>query len=143
MIETIEHDSQILAIILRTSFIREGIHFLTPESFSQQLGYMCRPKGYVVPPHDHNPVPRTIEWTQEVLFVKSGKARLDIYAPESRQYLKSLTLEPGDTVLLAHGGHGLTMLEPTEIIEVKQGPYAGEYDKNRFTPVAGCQITYS
>ena len=28
------------------------------------------------------------------------------------------------------------MLEQSEIIEVKQGPYAGEADKTRFAPVA-------
>jgi hypothetical protein len=27
------------------------------------------------------------------------------------------------------------MLEPTEMIEVKQGPYSGEADKVRFDPI--------
>ena len=97
---------------------------------------MNRGVGYAIPPHDHNPVPRTIEWTQEVLFIRSGKVRLDIYAPSSREYLESYILLPGDVVLLAHGGHGFVMLEPSEIIEVKQGPYVGEYDKTRFEPVS-------
>jgi len=131
----IVHQGQTLAIILHASFNRDGIHFLTPDSFSQQLGYMKRPQGYSIAPHDHNPVSRTIEWTQEVLFIKSGRARLDLYAPDSREYLESRILEAGDVVLLAHGGHGLVMLEESEIIEVKQGPYAGEADKTRFAPV--------
>ena len=97
---------------------------------------MNRAAGYVIPPHDHNPVPRTIEWTQEVLFIRSGKVRLDIYAPGSREYLESYILLPGDVVLLAHGGHGFVMLEQSEMIEVKQGPYAGEQDKIRFEPIA-------
>ena len=41
-------------------------------------------------------------------------------------------LQTGDVILLASGGHGFTMLEETEMIEVKQGPYAGEKDKTRF-----------
>lgn len=131
-----------LAIILRADFQRDGIHFLTPESFSQQLGYMKRPEGYAIAPHDHNPVPRIIEWTQEVLFIKSGRVRLDLYAPESREYLESRILEAGDVALLAHGGHGLVMLEESEIIEVKQGPYAGEADKTRFEPVDESRIVY-
>ena len=49
-------------------------------------------------------------------------------------------LLPGDVVLLAHGGHGFTMLEPSEMIEVKQGPYAGEQDKERFAPAAAESI---
>lgn len=125
------------------SFSQKGIQFFTPDTFSQQLGYMNRPKGYAIAPHDHNPVPRTIEWTQEVLFIKSGRVRLDIYAPESREYLESHILAAGDVVLLAHGGHGLVMLEDAEIIEVKQGPYAGEADKTRFAQVADTSIKYS
>ena len=48
--------------------------------------------------------------------------------------IESRILEQGDIILLAYGGHGFEMLEPTEIIEVKQGPYAGENDKSRFIP---------
>ncbi|MDR2054631.1 MAG: hypothetical protein LBQ10_01980 [Desulfovibrio sp.] len=142
MVDTITHEGHLLAIILRADFQRDGIHFLTPESFSQQLGYMKRPEGYAIAPHDHNPVPRIIEWTQEVLFIKSGRVRLDLYAPESREYLESRILEAGDVALLAHGGHGLVMLEESEIIEVKQGPYAGEADKTRFEPVDESRIVY-
>lgn len=142
MVETIRYENLTLAVLLRTSFSEDGIHFLTPDTFSQQLGYMKRPEGYLVAPHDHNPVSRTIEWTQEVLFIKSGKARLDLFSPE-RQYLESRILESGDVVLLAHGGHGLEMLEETEIIEVKQGPYAGDADKTRFSPVTDFEVVYS
>jgi hypothetical protein len=68
--------------------------------------------------------------------------RLDLYAPDNREYLESRILEAGDIVLLAHGGHGLVMLEESEIIEVKQGPYAGEADKTRFEPVDEARIVY-
>ncbi len=131
---------QLLAMILRADFKAEGIRFFTPDTFSQQLGYMNRPKGYVIPPHDHNAVPRTIEWTQEVLIVRSGKVRLDLYEPVNREYIESHVLMPGDIVLRAHGGHGFVMLEQSEIVEVKQGPYAGEYDKERFSPVGDEQV---
>lgn len=141
MISTITHNGLILAIVLGAGFDKPGIHFLTPDSFSQQLGYMKHPSGHTIAPHDHNPVPRTIEWTQEVLFIKSGKVRLDIYSPE-RHYLESRILKAGDVALLAHGGHGLVMLEESEIIEVKQGPYAGEADKTRFEPVDDAHVCY-
>jgi mannose-6-phosphate isomerase-like protein (cupin superfamily) len=32
------------------------------------------------------------------------------------------------------------MLEPTEMIEVKQGPYVGEQDKTRFAGVAAADV---
>ena len=127
----IKHKNQILAIIIPHEFKQEGIHFFTPDSFSQQIGYMNRPAGYEIAPHTHNPVPRTIEWTQEVLFIKSGLVRVDIYNNE-QEYLESHILHKGDVILLAHGGHGFHMMEPSEIIEVKQGPYVNEKDKNRF-----------
>lgn len=139
--QKIQYSGTILAVILRSSFNEQGIHFLTPDSFSQQLGYMQRPQGYVILPHDHNPVSRTVELTQEVLFIKRGKVRLDLYAPETREYFESHILHAGDVVLLAHGGHGFLMLEPSEIIEVKQGPYAGDADKSRFPPVGEQSIT--
>ncbi|MEI8078275.1 MAG: hypothetical protein WCH61_01445 [bacterium] len=138
--EIIVHNQQTLAILVRAGFRQEGILFFSPETFSQQLGYMQRPQGYSIAPHDHNPVPRTIEWTQETLFIRSGQVRLDLYAPTSREYLGSHLLGPGDVVLLAHGGHGLVMLETAEIIEVKQGPYAGEADKSRFVQVPENQV---
>lgn len=125
-----------LAFILRSDYKSEGIEFFSPPDFSQQLGYMNRPAGYVIAPHDHNPVPRTINWTQEVLLIKSGVIRLDLYVPETREYLESYILRKGDVVLLAHGGHGFNIIEEAEIIEVKQGPYAGEADKSRFKPIS-------
>jgi hypothetical protein len=140
MPEYIRHGDTILAIILRSGFSAEDIQFFTPDTFSQQLGYMRHPAGYAIAPHDHNPVPRAIEWTQEVLLVKSGKIRLDIYAPKDRSYIQSHILEAGDIALLAHGGHGLVMLEPSELVEVKQGPYTGAADKTRFAPVHETQV---
>lgn len=135
MIETIRHEALVLAIILRRSFQREGIEFLTPDNFSQQLGYMKRPQGYVIPPHVHCPVKREVHYTKEVLFIRTGRLRVDFY-DEQKHYVTSSVLEQGDVILLAYGGHGFEMLEQCEIIEVKQGPYAGEGDKERFEPVA-------
>ena len=73
MLETIIHDGIILAYILRIEYHAEGIQFFTPDDFSQQLGYMNRPQGYEIPPHVHNPVPREVKFTKEVLVIRSGK----------------------------------------------------------------------
>jgi len=50
-------------------------------------------------------------------------------------------LGPGDVILLATGGHGFQMLEETEMIEVKQGPYVGDQDKTRFQGVASVEVS--
>jgi len=134
MVQTIEHDGQVLAIILPASYRADGIKFFTPDDFSQQLAYMNRPEGYVIQPHVHNPVTREVEYTKEVIFIRSGKVRIDFY-DDGQTYLESRILTQGDVVLLARGGHGFEMLEASEMIEVKQGPYAGEKDKTRFAPI--------
>jgi mannose-6-phosphate isomerase-like protein (cupin superfamily) len=134
MIEYIKYKDELLSVIIRTRFEKDGIEFFTPGDFSQQLAYMKRPKDYVIPPHVHNPLTREVEFTQEVLFIKSGKVRVDFY-DDDKNYLESRILDQGDVILLAHGGHGFEMLEESEIIEVKQGPYAGDGDKTRFEPV--------
>jgi hypothetical protein len=134
MIERINNNGKELALIIRHSFHKDGIEFFTPGTYSQQIGYMNRPADYVIPPHIHNPVVREVEYTKEVLFIKSGKLRVDFYS-ENQDYLESTILTQGDVILLAYGGHGFQMIEPTEIIEVKQGPYAGDADKTRFAGI--------
>jgi hypothetical protein len=139
MIETICADSKTLAIIIRASFKEDGIHFFTPNDFSQQLAYMKRPAGYVIQPHIHNSVPREVLFTKEVLVIKSGRVRVDFYT-DDKKYLESTILVTGDVILLAFGGHGFYILDEAEIIEVKQGPYAGDQDKSRFDPIEPGQI---
>lgn len=139
MIDRIFCKDQELALIIRRSFHKEGIEFFTPSTYSQQIGYMNRPTGYVIAPHVHNPVAREVQFTKEVLLIRSGRLRVDFYS-DQQQYLESTVLEAGDVILLAYGGHGFEMLEPTEIIEVKQGPYAGDEDKTRFEAVPTDQI---
>ena len=133
MIEKVMHNEEMLALIIRADFRKDGIEFFTPGEFSQQLAYMNRPQGYRIQPHVHNEVHRDVELTQEVLFLKSGKVKIDFY-DKHRNHIEDRVLARGDVILLAAGGHGFTMLEPTEMIEVKQGPYAGDRDKTRFDP---------
>ena len=139
MIEHITYNNRILSIIIRANYHKAGISFFTPDDFSQQLGYMNRPQGYVIEPHVHNLVERKVDLTQEVLVVRSGKVRVDFY-DDDKNYLESRVIQTGDIILLAHGGHGFKMLEPAEMIEVKQGPYCGDKDKTRFTSVEDNQI---
>lgn len=134
MIEHIEKDGELLAIIIRSGFTKEGIEFFTPDEYSQQLAYMKRPAGHEIEAHEHNPQPREVVNTLEVLFMKSGRMRADFY-DRDRGFVASREVGGGDVLFLASGGHGFTMLEECEIFEVKQGPYTGDCDKTRF---GGC-----
>ena len=131
VIEQIKHDGEMLALILRHEYSKPGISFFTPNDLSQQLAYMHHPAGKLIDAHFHNPVPRTVTYTQETLFIKRGRLRVDFFDDE-QHYLESRELKAGDVILLIKGGHGFEVLEELEMIEVKQGPYAGDLDKTRF-----------
>lgn len=134
MIENITHEDKVIAIIIYNEYVQEGIQFISPENFSLQVGYMNRPKDYKVIPHIHNPVRRNTVGTQEVLFIKKGKIRIDFYSYE-QDYLDSRILSEGDAILLVGAGHGIDVLEPAIIIEVKNGPFTPGADKGRFAGI--------
>jgi hypothetical protein len=139
LIRRIIHEGRLLSIIVLKDFSQPGIHFVTPYEFSQQLAFLNHPSGTKIKPHVHHVVHREVQYIQEVLFIKKGKVRVDFYN-EEQTYLESALLTAGDTILLAAGGHGFEVLEDTEIIEVKQGPYAEYKDKTRFSGISSGQI---
>ena len=122
-----------LAIVIRAGFGQPGINFVTRDDSVHQLGVLKWPKGHIIDAHVHNPISRTIDSTQEVLFIRSGRVRVDLYG-EDRRYHSSLELGAGDVIFLASGGHGFAILDDADIVEVKQGPYKGEGEKTRFLP---------
>ena len=133
-IEKVYHNELLLSVIIRDNYHAEGITFITPNEFPHQLGYMNREKDYIIAPHVHNKVPRNVDFTQETLIIKSGVVRVDFYT-QNQEYLESRIVYKGDIILLAAGGHGFKMIQPSEIIEIKQGPYAGTLDKVRFESI--------
>jgi hypothetical protein len=135
----VKSNNVLYAIIIKNSFKAEGIQFFTPNEYSQQLAYMRHPKGKEILPHIHNPVPRKVLYTQETLFIKKGKLRVDFYDVD-KVYFKSFILQKGDVLFLITGGHGFEVLEEVEMIEVKQGPYTGELDKSHLEGVAHEQV---
>ena len=133
--EEIRQGDTVLAVIIRASFDEPGVHFFSEDHYSQQLGVINYPSGHKIVPHVHNRVPREVMYTQETLFIRSGRLRVDFYR-DDRTYLDSRELGAGDVLLLSTGGHGFEVLEDCSMVEVKQGPYAGEGDKTRFEPAS-------
>ena len=134
MIEKIlDGNNNVMAIIVTADFDKEGVSFVTPDSYSQQLAYMHHPAGHVILPHIHNVVKREILYTKETLIIKKGRLRCDFYT-ENKEYIRSVIINAGDVILLVSGGHGFECIEEIEMYEIKQGPYAGENDKIRFEP---------
>jgi hypothetical protein len=136
MVEQVTDSGTVLAIVLRHDLRIPGISFFTPPGFPQQLGLLCHPAGHVVAPHTHLPAARDARSAQEVLLVRAGRVLVDIYNDE-RRHVAAVELGAGDVILLAAGGHGLTTLTPSEIVEIKQGPFDAASDKVRFDPGPG------
>jgi mannose-6-phosphate isomerase-like protein (cupin superfamily) len=130
-VEEIRDGEAVVAIVLRASFRDPGVHFFSQPDFSQQLGVINYPNGHVISPHVHNAVAREVMYTQETLFIRSGRCRVDLYR-DDRTPLCSRVLDAGDVILLCTGGHGFEILEDCSMVEVKQGPYSGDADKTRF-----------
>ncbi len=139
--EVIKKKEKVIAMIIRNNHACEGVDFITPNEYSQQVAYMHHKEGKVIDAHVHNLVHRNVVITQEVLFIKKGKLRVDFY-DDYEDYLESVILNSGDVILLVSGGHGFVVLEEVEMIEVKQGPYAGDADKKRFIGVTEEEIIY-
>lgn len=138
-LKIIRKKEKIIAIIIKDDYEGQGVDFITPDDYSQQVAYMHHLEGTIIDAHIHNLVHRNVVFTQEVLFIKRGKLRVDFY-DDYEDYLESSILSAGDVILLVSGGHGFQVLEEIEMIEVKQGPYSGENDKKKFDGVKNNEI---
>ena len=134
MIELIIHKNIRYAIIISNNNDLNGTNFFTEENDFLQLGYMKHPTGHTIEPHYHEQIERKINKTQEVLFIKTGKIRVDFYS-ENNQCIDSRILNSGDVLIILNGGHGFEVLESVEMYEVKQGPYMGVNDKVCINPI--------
>ena len=141
MVEEVKKKEKLLAMIIRSNYQCEGVDFITPNEYSQQVAYMHHPTGKVIDAHVHNLVYRNVVFAQEVLIIKKGILRVDFY-DEYEDYLESRDLYAGDIILLVSGGHGFKVIEEVEMVEVKQGPYSGEQDKKRFIGVKDSEVVY-
>ena len=131
MIENISYKKRILATIIRANYQKKkGINFFTKHSLPQQVAYMNHPKNYLIQPHLHKKITRKISSTSEVLIVLSGKMKINFFN-KKKIYFKSKIINKNDIVILLDGGHSFKMINNCKFIEVKQGPFFLNKDKNK------------
>ena len=130
-IEKIEDQDQVLCILIRNDLLPTQTTFLTPPEYKQQVGFVVYPKGGEIARHTHVALQRHLVGTSEVLIVKKGRCLIDIYN-DAQELVATRELNEGDLMLMVGGGHGFRMLEDTILLEVKQGPYTGLDEKERF-----------
>ena len=131
LVEQIVWMDRPLACIIRRKLTPAATTFVTPSDFNQQLGFVVYPAGGEIQPHLHRNIERTILGTSEVLVIKKGRCEVDFYN-NAKEPVATRELREGDILLLVDGGHGFRILEDTVFVEIKQGPYTGLDEKERF-----------
>jgi len=136
MVEIINNNNRRVAIIVRAGFDPVKTGFITNNEDVLQVGYIVYGAGRSIVPHIHRLVERKICGTPEILYVRKGRVRVDFYNDDKQKYSEAV-IAIGDLILLIEGGHGFEMLEDSVMMEVKQGPYLGQLDKERFNNDSG------
>ena len=132
-IEWIKKDDLVLGLIIPAAYEPNRSQFITPDSYKQQIGFIVYPQKGKIIPHFHHEQERNILGMSEVLLVRRGHCWVDFYWKD-KSLLCSRELKTGDVLVLVSGGHGFRMIEDTVFLEIKQGPYVGEQEKERFHP---------
>jgi hypothetical protein len=130
-VEQIASNDHLLAYIIRRELQPSKTTFVTPDILNFQAGFIVYPADSEIPRHVHKPIHRELNGTSEVLFVKKGRCEVDFFTDE-KQLVATRELRTGDVLLLLGGGHGFRVLEDTIFLEIKQGPYTGLDEKERF-----------
>jgi hypothetical protein len=131
MIERVEFEGEPLAYIIKGDEFPDKTVFFTPDDFKQQVGFVVYPARSEIPRHKHRDLERNLIGTSEVLVVRRGQCEVTLYN-DLKEVVAIRSLVEGDVLLLISGGHGFRMLEDTVLLEIKQGPYTGLEEKERF-----------
>lgn len=131
-IEWIKDGETILSLVIHPVALPEKTTFFTPDEFTQQAGFVVYPTGGEIANHTHKPIIRQLTGTPETLIIRKGRLLARFY--NLKHELRGQTeVAAGDILMLVNGGHGFTVLEDTVLLEIKQGPYTGLDEKERFS----------
>lgn len=111
-----------------------NLSFFSNDSDFLQVGTWVYGTGRQLAAHRHNIVERSVNRTQEAIFVRKGRLTASIY-DEDDALVERVELRGGDLLVLLAGGHGYLIQEDgTQVLEIKNGPYPGaEIDRVRLT----------
>ncbi len=130
----ITHNDKVLAryIPAAEAWGSDNLSFFSQDEEYIQAGSWNYNKGKKLLAHTHNEVERSVLFTQEVIYVKSGSLQAYIYDDNSI-LVEEITAYADDVLIMLSGGHGYEILEDnTKVLEIKNGPYLGaEIDRDR------------
>ena len=130
-IEQIVADGVTLAYIIRHDVDPPKTNFVTPDAANFQAGFIVYPAGSEIARHIHKPIHRELNGTSEVLLLRKGRCEVDFFT-QAKELVATRELRAGDVLLLLAGGHGFRVIEDITFLEIKQGPYTGLDEKERF-----------
>ena len=126
-----DKNNKLLAMIFTPGDYKNEKHFLTENNNEFQIAQFNLDQGTEIKRHIHRKQERKIENTSEVIIVNEGSLELEIY-DESLELVTTEIVNKGQVIALFNGGHGFKSLLNSKFLEVKQGPYTEEQDKERF-----------
>lgn len=132
-IKEIKYNNEILARHIPSDAWAEGLGFYSNDEEFIQVGSWQYNKGKELLKHIHNPVERSVLRTQEVLYIRKGSIKAQIYSLDET-LVDVIIANEGDTLILLNSGHGYEILQDnTQVLEIKNGPYLGaDIDRRRF-----------
>jgi hypothetical protein len=127
--EIIKYNNKTYAEIIRKEAKVSQTTFFSDLNCSFQFGIMAHKAGFFEKPHTHFSVIREIKNMQQMFFVKKGIIAVIFFDDEGNEFEKVI-LRSGDSICLVDGAHAIKVIEDSECITVKQGPFLGsEIDK--------------
>ena len=127
------YQNRILARLVEPADWQRGLGFFSKDQEFIQVGTWFYDKGKQLQNHVHNEFSRTAYRTYEVVYMVSGRMKVNLYTLE-KEYVESFDIKEGDLLILLESGHGYEILEDnTKVLEIKNGPFSGvDIDKEKF-----------
>lgn len=123
--EKIIHNNVLVAV--RIKKFESGITPISDSGEPLQILIHSREKGSHTKAHIHKATKRITQSLQECLVILKGKIKVDFYTPDKKIF-KSIEASKGEVIVFVSGGHAVHVLENSEIVEVKNGPFIEDRD---------------
>jgi len=130
-LEKIESGGEILVYLVRDRQKIAKTQFVSPPTANMQVGHIVYPAGGIIPRHFHKKIIRRLDRTEEVLIVRKGSGFFDVYDTK-KKLIATRKVSVGDIMIIIGGGHGFRVIKDLILLEIKQGPYTGVDEKERF-----------
>ena len=126
-----DKNGDLLAFIVNANKNEQAKNFYTENNLDMQVASFNLKGGENIDRHYHYKQNRNIQTTSEVIYVQEGNLEIEIYDNE-KNFVDKLSVSEGMIIIIFDGGHAINIIEDSKFIEIKQGPYDPENDKERF-----------